>query len=242
LLTFKDGSGNIVASLIVGRPGQSGASKNSPGQYVRKSGSNDTYLTNRGLELSVRSTDWIETGLLNIADDRIMETTITHTDGATVSLLREQGEENFTVTNLPEGMVSRSFYFTNQPGTFLSDLSINNASARSAFTFPETHAQTTIKTYDGLVASITSANVDGVNYAAIDFSVDEARIEASAGGESEAIVIGEPGTEPTDVRKEASELHNKVANWVFIISTPKYLLLTKHPDELMDNKTPQTTE
>jgi len=244
LITFKDGAGNIITSLVAGRTSESGASVDNPGQYVRNPVSNDTFLVSRALDLSTDATDWIERELLNIPDDRIMETTIAHADGATVTLVRKQGEANFAVTNLPEGKVSNSYYFTNQPGTFLSDLRIDNVKARSNFTFPEEQAKTTIRTYDGLVATITSANVDGLNYATIDFTVDDAMIEQSTpDSTSDAIVIGGPApVEMNDVRQEATDLNNKVANWVFIISTPKYLLLTKRPEELTSDRPAEETK
>jgi hypothetical protein len=159
-----------------------------------------------------------------------MEVTIEHPDGETLTLTRQEGEEIFTLAAVPEGRKPRSQYFTNQPATFLAKLNIENAQSQTNFSFPETLVKTTFRSYDGLVATVYSAKLDGINFASMEFSVDEGML----GNEpNDAIVIGEQETH-IDVRQEVADLNNKTGNWVFVIPQSNYLLLTKRTSELTD--------
>jgi hypothetical protein len=236
MLTLLDGSGNELSRLIIGN------TRPRDGLYLRKAGTNDTYLVDGNPEVTADPGDWVESDLLDIANERVMETTIEHPDGEIITLSREQGSEDFTLAEIPEGRKARSGYFTNQPATFLADLTIENAKSRENFTFPEPQVITTIRTYDGLVANINSAKIDNVNHAIMEFSVDESRLTTASADEEETVVIGEQPEQQPDVRQEAEELNNKVDNWVFIIPQSKYLLLTKRIDELTDAIETESTE
>jgi len=221
LLTFRDSTGNTIESVIVGNRSQTG----SAGLYVRKPGSNETFLATGTLDVSTDVAKWIDKNLLDIANDRIMETTIIHPDGTTIALVREQGQENFTLLNIPDDKQPKSAYFINQPATFLYALTIDNLKSTDEVAFPETTITTTIKTYDGLIASIRSAQIDWINHVTISFGADE---EILAGHD-----------ESDSVRQEISDLNNKVENRVFVIPVSKYYLLDKKPEDLWENKQDQ---
>lgn len=228
-VTLTDPTGTELAAIILGnpRPGEGG------GQYVRKPDSDQAVLAGTALDAPADPGEWIVTDLLDIAADRVMEVTIRHPDGETVVLTRPRGEQNFQVADAPEGQESRSQYFTNQPAGFLSDLDIVSVKAADGFQFPGSAVNTVIRTYDGLVASMTAAKIDDENHVTLDFSVDQSLLED--GGETEEIVIGEqPQTQ--DMREEAAELNTRVSGWVFIIPQPKYLLLIKRPEELLKDR------
>jgi len=241
LLTLKDASGNALASLIVGRDAGSGA-------YVRKPQTNETWLTNGKLDISSDVLAWVEQNLLDIADDRIFDTRLEHPDGKVVSITRAKGEKDFTVLDVPKDKKAKSGYFVNQIGTILSKLTIENVKARQGFTFPDTAIKTTIRTYDGLVATIVTANVDGANVISLDFSIDEALLAAAAAApaspeqpsEKEAIVIGEPAKDAApkvvDVRKEVADLNSRISGWVYTITSAKYGLLVKEPIDVIQDK------
>ena len=241
LLTLKDASGNVLASLIVGRDAGSGA-------YVRKPQTNETWQTSGKLDISSDVVAWVEQNLLDIADDRIFDTRLDHPDGKVVSITRAKGEKDFTVLDVPKDKQTKSGYFVNQIGTILSNLTIENVKARQGFTFPDTAIKTTIRTYDGLVATIVTANVDGANVISLDFNVDEALLTAAAAAPvtpeqpaaKEAIVIGEPAKDaapqPIDVRKEVADLNSRVGSWVYTITSAKYGLLVKEPIDVIQDK------
>jgi hypothetical protein len=229
LLTLLDKTGNTLISIILGN------TRSPDGLYVRNAGSNNTYLVAGQPDASADPTDWIEKSLLDIANERVMEVTIEHPGAETLSLRREKGTENFILSAIPGGRKARSQYFTNQPGTFLADLDIENVKSRETFIFPEPPVKTTIKTYDGLVATINSAKIETLNHAAMEFSVDDALIGQNQTTEdTDTIVIGEQQAGAPDVRQEAEQLNNLVFKWVFIIPQSKYLLLSKRIEELTD--------
>ena len=245
LLTLKDTSGNALAAVIIGTSSGSGT-------YVRKQGANETWLASGTLDIANAVTGWIEQNLLNIADDRIFDTRIEHPDGSVLSVNRAKGDKDFTVLDVPTGKEAKSGYFVNQIGTILSKLMIENVKVREGFTFPDTATKTTVRTYDGLVATIMTANVDGANHISLDFSVDEALIATAATpvtpeqpAEKEAIVIGEPekpaATPAVDVRKEVDDLNSSISNWVYTIPSAKYGLLVKLPTDVTQDKATEQT-
>ena len=246
LLTLKDAGGKSLAAVIVGNLHTSDTAGDT-GVYLRKSGGNETWLTSGVLQVSSDVIEWIEQNLVNIADDRIMDTRIEHPDDSVLAISRLKGEEDFTVTEIPEGKESRSAYFINQTGTILSNLTVENVKAREGFVFPDTATKTTVRTYEGLIASITTANIEGANYIALDFTVDESLMTATTAAatpdkpEQETIVIGTPEkkaeTAPIDVRKEAAELNSKVTRWVYTIPSSKYALLVKKVTDVTQDKT-----
>jgi hypothetical protein len=229
LLSLLDDSGSSLTSIIVGN------SRTQDSVYVRTAGSNNTYLVSGNTDVTTNPTDWIEKTLFNIADERIMGVMIEHPDGDVVTLNRPQGVENFTLTNIPNGRKSRSEYFTNQPGTFLSNVSILDAKSREAFSYPEPPVKTIISTYDGLVATINSAKVDGRDHVSMEFSVDGSLYTQSQDMANDSvIVIGEEQSTALDIKQEAQELNDKVMEWVFIIPQAKHLILSKTTSELTD--------
>ena len=244
LLTLKDGSGNALASVITGNLRTSDIAGDT-GVYVRKPGANETWLASGVLQISSDVIEWIEQNLVDVADDRILDTRIEHPDGSVLAISRVKGAEDFTVTEIPEGKESRSSYFINQIGTILSNLTVENVKAREGFVFPDTATKTTVRTYEGLVASITTANIEGANYIALDFTVDESLMTATTAAttdkpEQDAIVIGEPEKAETaaiDVRKEAADLNSKVTRWVYTIPSSKYSLLVKKVTDVTQDKT-----
>jgi hypothetical protein len=229
LLTLLDSSGTSLTSIIVGN------SRTQDSVYVRTADSNNTYLVSGQPDVATNPTDWIEKTLFNVADERVMEVVIEHPDGDILNLTRAQGEENFTLTNIPEGRKSRSEYFTNQPGTFLSNVSILDAKSREVFSFPEQPVKTTIATYDGLVATINSAKVNGQDHTSLEFSVDESLYTSTQDmADDSAIVIGEEEPATLDIKQEVQGLNDKVRGWVFVIPQAKHLILSKTTSELTD--------
>jgi hypothetical protein len=228
LLTFRDVSGNDIETLVIGKQPSAGE------LYVRIANTNNTYLVEGQLDLSIEIPDWIVRDLVDISEERIMEVIIEHPDGETLTLRRQQGEEVFTLTDAPPGRKPRSQYFTNQPATFLAKLSIENARSQGNFTYPDTPVKTTFRSYDGLVATVYSAKIDSNNYASMEFSIDENLLDSASGDEQdEAIVIGEQEPE-LDVRQEVDELNEMTSDWVFMIPQSNFLLLTKRTSELTD--------
>ncbi len=234
LLTFNTADGTVLTSLIVGHDRKSSAPGGTQGLYVRKPDAGKALLAEGTLDVSADPKDWIDKNLLNVANHRISRTVIEYPDGSTLSLVREQGEEDFTIVNIPEGKAPESSFILNNMGTFLSNLTIDDVRPADEFPLPEPHTRTTLGTYDGLVAHITSARTEDANYATLAFSVDEDLIrqdEAADSGESEE----KPAGDDIDVRQEAADLNDTVAGWVFVIPDYKYRALVRQPDELLQD-------
>jgi hypothetical protein len=127
------------------------------------------------------------------------------------------------------GSITRpAVYFIDQPATFLSALTIDNLKPADVVTFPESTIKTTIKTYDGLVASIQSTQSDWINHVTISFGTDEAILVDSDKADT--------------IRQEVADLNSEVANRVVVIPVAKYYLLDKKPEELLEDKQGESAE
>jgi len=239
LLTLKDDRGDILATLIVGRDRKSSAPGGSRGLYIRKPGSDQALLVEGELDVSADPRDWIEKDLLDVANDRISRTVIDYPDGSALGLVRKQGEEDFTIVDIPEGKEPESAFVLNNMGTFLNKLTIDDVRPADEFPLPGPQTRTTIRTYDGLIAHINSARTEDANYATLSFSVDEDLIRQKGDAEP-----GEPeeteAEDDIDVRQEAADLNDRVTGWVFVIPEYKYRALARPPDELF--KEPEEAE
>lgn len=108
-VTLKDGSGTVLADLIVGKP-----VPDRPGmRFVRVPDQKRTYGVNVDVDLSARFADWIETNLLKLDGSRVTRVTIdnqkvdpeagTITPGDVVTFRRPDPSSPWTMDQVPEG-------------------------------------------------------------------------------------------------------------------------------------------
>ena len=240
LLTLRDKSGKDIASIIVGKPRKSSSAPKSQGLYVRKPGSDQALLVQGSLDVSLVVSDWIERNLLNITDDRVKQTTIEFSDGSMITLSRADKEDDFSIMDLPLDKEPEPSYLINSLGTFLSNLTIENALPRSSVSFTEDHAITSIETFDDLIATIESEKIEDKNHIAFNFNTNEKLLDQSVMEEAKA---EEGQASKQHIAQEVLGLNKKTADWVYIVSDNEYNTLVKKRDALMrDIKPKEETE
>jgi len=233
LLSLKDKSGKDIITTIVGKPRKS--SSETQGLYLRIAGSDQALLVQGSLDITMTVSNWIEQNLLNITDDRVKKTIIKFNDGSMITLNRADKEADFSIIDLPIDKEPESSYIINSLGTFLSNLTIENALPRPSVTFTDDRTTTTIETFDGLVATIESEKIDEKNHVAFNFSINEKVLDQL--NTEETIAKDEQTTKPS-VEQEIAELNEKTANWVYIVSDFEYNTLVKKRDDLMKDVKP----
>lgn len=73
-------------------------------RYARVEGDATSYLVDRNPEIPAAAGDWVDGKLLDIPADRIRSVTITHADGETITVDKDDVEQtDFTVRDIPEG-------------------------------------------------------------------------------------------------------------------------------------------
>lgn len=238
LLTLKDAGGKTLAELIVGKRQQGGAPGSPPGVYVRQPGKAQSLLVRGELPVSSRASDWFRKDLLNVVPDRIASIEIRRPDGSTATLERGKGQDKFKLASVPRGREAQSDVILYRMGNILQDIYAEDVKSQKHFALPDDHVTTTVRTFDGLVATIAAAKVDGTNHVQYSFSVDAAKLPAKkpddAGKDKDkkdAAATQESG-EKLDVRKEAAGYNKETAGWVYTLPPFQYELLVQSLDQL----------
>ena len=241
LVTLKSGSGDL-ASLIVGHRRKSSAPGGSEGLYVRLPGQATSLLVEGNVDISSDVTDWIERTLFNIAADRIKSIGINHPGEDELVLSRDSDVGKFTIKDLPKGKEPESDVILSRMQTLLENFFIRNIKSRESVQFPEAKVVTTVRTFDGLVATITSARVHDENLSHFGFGFDESAVQKSDTAPVKGAEDKKDAPAKPDVKAEAEGLNQKYSPWVFVIPDFKFDLLTKEKDKLIKDKTAKQAE
>lgn len=223
LLVLKDDSGQTLAELIVGKSRRDPASADGGGLYVRPPDQAQSLLVEGQLTVSSQITDWFDQHLFNIKPDRIESIVIRHPDGDTVTVSRDEPGDDFNVEPMPEGRKPQSELILTRMSTILENTFAVNVTSRETFTFPEDHVNTTILTFDGLVAEARAVRQDDRNYVAFRFIVDESRVSTAEEEEDDSTA---------DIYSEAEKYNDVVSGWVFTLPDHRFDLLTRTLNDL----------
>ena len=222
LLSVKNEAGDTLASLIVGNTRHSKAAQDRAGLYVRLPEQEQALLVEGKLDVSANVADWFTRELFSIESARIKQVEITHKDGSSVVLSREQDIDELTLINIPEGREAQSEVIITRMGTILEDVFVDSViKADKLDAAEQTLAQ--VETFDGLQVNITSAQLEETSYSSFEFA---AKPGASAGENSEG-EDSEPG--PAEV---AADLNQRLQGWAFAIPDFKFELFTRDLDSL----------
>ena len=233
LLTLEDINGEKLVDVIVGKPRRSSAAQNSPGLYVRKPDDEQSYLVDGVLEITPVKTDWIERSLFDIPAEGIQSVSIKHNDGDTYKLFKsEKGQENFEFENMPAGKKIGPEILINRFGTILQDMQISAAHSINNLEIPENASMVEIRTFDGVLISMTAFELDDIAYATFDFSYDDNQL-----------LDDEEKNKADEIRKFIEYTQQKLTGWIFEIPAFKYDIVKKRSDRVLrDNNSSVSDE
>jgi hypothetical protein len=177
-VAFADGAGKPIAELIVGKSKRRGGPGSKPSLYVRRPGTERALLVEGELDVSVELGAWMNRDLFDIPADRVREVSIRAADGTGATLSRKLPADPMTLANVPRGKEPQSEIMLDRMATALESVFIDGARAADQLSLPETSSFVTVRTFDGLVAEIHSAKVDGKNYSRFAFSFDQQAADA----------------------------------------------------------------
>jgi hypothetical protein len=228
LLSMLDGNEEELATMIVGKDQHSKSAGDKPGLYVRLPDSTTALLVAGQLDISVDVKDWFEHELIDINADRIKKIRITHPEDKEVLLGRESKSDAFTLDNLPEGFEIESDVVISRMETLLENISVDNVASESKIAGTE-HIVAEVHTFDGLVITIASALIEGINYSSFNFAIKEI-VEAVSKNEEN----GESaGSEASDPAEEANSFNQLVSGWAYVIPSFKFELFTRELAQLI---------
>lgn len=224
-VTVTDADNNVLADLIIGKGRTSKVTNIQTGLYVRKPSAEHALLVEGRVPAAAEKTAWFDQNIVNIASERVREVVIQHPDGNRVRAYRDSPDDNFQLADLPTDRRIQSRMALNKFGSVLQEVNARDIRALEQFEFPESAIETTIHTFDGLVAEVKSAKVDDNHYANFRFRFDESLQTDAA----------KPVTDDEDnkikVDQQARNLQQQLGGWVYRIPGFKYEVLTATLDD-----------
>lgn len=230
-VTITDASSKVLADVIIGKPRVSKATNLQTGLYVRKPHEKHALLVSGRVPVSAKKTSWFNPDILDIASERIREVTVRHTDGSVLRVVRDSSQGSFNIVDLPTNRKLQSQVALNRFGSVLQEIRARDIRALESFDFEEDKfIETTVRTFDGLVAKVRSVQLDDRHYANFRFSYDAEATEATdrnsldqLASESAAESLEEESpTQPLSVEAEAHDLQQRLSDWVYQIPDFKY--------------------
>lgn len=255
LITLKDREGKIMGSIIVGKDRLTRTGTGPPALYVRKADTPQALLVEGDLDIDATVTSWLNPDIVDIASGRVREVTVEHPDGNQVTISRASTDEkDYTLTDIPDGMKLKSQVALNSLATALEEFRLDDVDARSNLPPASESVVTTVMTFDGFIATITTRDVDTKSYSTFEFAFDESAVPAieaddvpASEGDISAAPKGPgkntevPNEEKTrhrlkskeEVEQEVATLNEVLSDWAFVIPEFKIAILTKHLDDLI---------
>ncbi|HEX6883882.1 MAG TPA: DUF4340 domain-containing protein [Planctomycetota bacterium] len=255
LVTLKDAAGKELASVVVGKTEWMGSK---PKVYARRAGEDQVYLcAPRGsLDVLPEARGWIDTKIVELANDRVQSVTIEHADGETIEIGRSlENHTQFTVKNLPPGQTERYQGVASGVAQALGyGLALEDVRPVGEVDFTqEPLAKARFRAVDGLELVVETAKFEDKTWARIAASYTpppEPAVpaappegEGAEGEDAETATPPEtPAEEKKDVGKEAAELDARLSQWAFEIPSYKADVLARRMKDLIPEPAPPPGE
>ncbi len=219
LLSLKQGD-TVISRLIVGYDRIARSDNKLREIYVRKPGEAQSWVVEGLLSLEKQAKDWLETDIINVTSNRIREAVISEDGTEVVRIFKQNVDDNdYQIANLPENAKISSHYSVNQIAQILTDLDMEDVTVSD--TIGDGGRNVVLTTYDGLQVTLDVLKRDDVFYAKFAAAyVEPVETEKDKFKSVE------------EVKKEVTDLNEKLASWVYILPRYKANYLFKQPSDL----------
>ena len=245
LITLKGKDQATLASLIIGKERTSKAGASVDAHYVRRQGEQQSFLVVGNIDPASQPTAWLDKHLFDVARDRIRSLEIRQPGEPPISITRDSADAtNFQLVNISAGDKLKSQITLNSMASVLDGLAFDDVASQANIELSEHPTVTIIKTFDGLVATATTADKDDRIYTRFEFGYDAALVveqevepdqvtDDIAEDESAAEAVDtpantepgseEPATESAEeepqpsVEDEVKRLAALSADWVYVL-------------------------
>lgn len=248
-VTLKDGAGQVIAALLVGKQRAVSTGPIKAARYVRRAGEPQSWLVEGDLQIPADALEWTDRQLLTVPANRINEVRIEHAGKPAVRMSRQKvADIDLTLDGVPSGYKVRSGATVTSLGAVLEDLRFDDVRAASALAWPADSTRTTLRGFDGLVAEINTATIDNRKYSRLSFRFDPAGVTPEAANipkEEQIPELPMPGSDSrqtagaekkVSVEDEVKALNARVEGWAFVLPDYKQQMLTRTLDDLVQKQ------
>lgn len=230
--SFKNAAGDTLAEIIIGNSRLGRADPQLNEYFVREPAMAQTWLVQGKLSDAVGVIDWLDDKVIKMERDRVRQTTVTHTDGETATVIKERPSQiTFNLVGVAPEEETGSKFKLNDLGRSLASLDLADVLPASEFQISDDDALVVESTtFDGLRLVLRSVKDGDRTLARVEASFDESLIapEFLPGGE-QAEGQGTHLLSADAVREEVERLNADLRKWVYVIPDyrVKYISVTK---------------
>lgn len=213
-IKLDDSQDASLAALLVGkapRP-EAGTSPRTSQVYVRRPDETRAWLAEGNLEISADPQRWLDRNMFKVVRDRLMSVETRQANGELLTISRANGNtENYQTTGLPNGAKLKT---PNANGMMagLEVLLFDDVAKASDATMSEPIIAT-IRTFDGLVVTVTTSMRDGKAWSTFQATFDEAQADKQNVPEKDSGAL----LAKTAVREEVDQINKRMGGWIFQI-------------------------
>ena len=251
-VTIKDKSGKELARVLVGKQAEGHGGLPSGNAYVRRGGEKQCWLAKGDPALKEKDVDWLDKKILEVKRDRVRAVDISHPDGERVHVERAKPEDvNFELANIPEG---QELSYPSAPGSIagaLEYLNLEDVLPADKIDFTKDAGATSeFRTFDGLKVTVQVKEEGDKCYARFSAAYDapaavspapapaEAEKKEGADGSQPPEARKDEARKPEEVQKEAGELQQRLAPWVYVVPSYNKASFNKRLKDLTKPKAP----
>ncbi len=247
-VTLEDQGGAVLADVLVGEPrvarGRGAANQGS--QYARRADDPQCYEVKGRVRIDAVISNWLDKEIVRIEPERIRQVEIRHADGERLVVYKDsEDDENFSVQDLPAGRELMWAGVADSIAGAIAYLNLEDVGTAEMIDFDAQETTTAeFSTFDGLIVSVTTAEVDEKAYLKLSAIFDEsARTPEAAPAETppeegeepaqEEAEEEDPGKTREEVLEEASQINARGTMWTYVVPGYTAANLRKRMDELL---------
>ncbi len=218
-----DKDGVAMADLVVGTARSTIEGSTRGGAYFRLPGSNQTWVGRGDMTVDRLIFDWIDRRIFDIETERIRRVEITHPDGETVHVFKDQaGDSDFILADVPGERKIKSALTVNGVASTIGDYQVLDMIRRDKHQVdPARAVRIVYETFDGL--KITAL-----------LEKQAARPGGDGDPEYWVDLRVEGGADSSEGRAEFAHLKERTEEWLYKLSDFRYDALAKRLDDLTD--------
>jgi hypothetical protein len=235
LITLIGKDGKPLAEVVLGKARQSAMGDDmSAATFAREKGKNQALLISGTFTSPVDVAEWFERGVLEIDRARFASAKVqlpASSDGALPAPLvverKSQTEESYQVVGLPADRELKETTGPQRIVTPLASVSIDDVAPAASMDFSKASVST-ITTFDGIVFSVRTIDVEGKSWIniAVAYDTSQDRSKPAAPSENADPVANQAAKtnheraleqRASDLTKEASALHAKHSPWAYMV-------------------------
>ena len=213
LFRLKDGDGNSVAEVILGKRRYNLGGDEEQGVYLRRPGENQSWLARGRLTVDKAAKDWLEREIVDIRIKRARRITTVDAEGNTlVAEKQAPGDEHYGLIDMPQDfeLKERWQWDVDGLGSAMTTLELDDVVPAAEKELPADQVvKAEVETFGGLIVKIAMVPDGEQSWATFSASVNPDAKAEPEGEDEERIRT------PEEAKKEADEINARVSGWVY---------------------------